>query len=236
MPPPVVFTLRDRRLNGNFASPLTGVRLHRYFDVDQNISLESAFRYLDSQMQAAFAEIAGTRRVCRPGEHMVDILRIFCHGYEACLQVNTPSIVDTCQIPSMMGTQPQMSYCTRSAGGFGLEICREGINLRNVAVFRHLEDKVGRIVIYACAAAQTDPTREGLSGDGRRLCQEIAERSNAHVYASEYIQTYHTYTHSSFGIQTGQYSHFEEWEGNLLHFYPRSTTMPQVVVGQARPS
>ena len=109
------------------------------------------------------------------------------------------------------------------AGGMGLELGREGVFHRNVAIWSAIADKVENIVIYACAAGNTEPGNEGTTSDGRYLMGALAIHANATVYAADRIQWYNTYKN----LSNGRYD-FGGWEGQLFRF-PPSGNSPTMV-------
>lgn len=132
----------------------------------------------------------------------IDTMFVFCHGYA--------------------GRNAQANV-SMDAGGEGLQLGREGVFHRNVSMWTSIANKVTNIVIYACAAGNTEHGNEGTTADGRYLMGAIAIHANADVYAADRIQWYSTYN----GLANGRYE-FGEWEGQLLHF-PRSGAPPSVV-------
>ena len=118
-------------------------------------------------------------------------LVILCHGYERV-------ITDEATQESVVG------------GGFGLQLCREGLNNRTVGLGRILRGHVETIVVYACAAADTHANFQAMAGDGQLLCRELAAHTGATVYASAATQYYAPET-GDFGI----------WEGQVFRFTPR---------------
>ena len=99
------------------------------------------------------------------------------------------------------------------AGGMGLQLGREGVRQSNVTQWAQIKNKVSNIVVYACAAADTQPGNEGTDADGKYLMGALALYTNADVYAADKIQWY--YTHSD--MPNGAFD-FRDWDGNLLKF------------------
>jgi hypothetical protein len=58
-----------------------------------------------------------------------------------------------------------------------------------------IKNKVRNIVIYACAAADTQLGNENTEADGKYLMGALALCTNADVFAADQIQYY--YTHSN---------------------------------------
>jgi hypothetical protein len=131
----------------------------------------------------------------------LDALHIFCHGYEANWN---------------LGNQT----CTpNAAGGFGLQLCSEGLTLFNASLTARWKDRVKRIVLFACAPADTGPGNAGTGGDGRRLCGEIALWSGAEVIAARDTQYYNTVAANySASRSIGNTIDFGAWEGPVYSF------------------
>jgi hypothetical protein len=127
---------------------------------------------------------------------------VMCHGYA--------------------GSNPRGRVCM-DAGGMGLQLGRENVLHDNVALWTAIKGKVEHIVVYACAAANTESGNEGTRSDGRYLMGALAIHTEANVYAADRIQWYHTYK----GMANGRFE-FGQWEGQLLHF-PPSGAAPTVV-------
>lgn len=101
------------------------------------------------------------------------------------------------------------------AGGMGLELGREGVFHTNVAMWSAIANKVDNIVVYSCAAGDTQPGNEGTTADGRYLMGALAIHTNANVYAADRIQWYGTHNN----LSNGRYD-FGAWEGTLFKFPP----------------
>lgn len=95
------------------------------------------------------------------------------------------------------------------AGGMGLQLGREDVTHGNVSIWETIKNKTDNIVVYSCAAANTEAGNEGSAADGRYLMGALAIHTNAHVYAADRIQWY----------QPSNYD-FGNWEGHLYHFPP----------------
>lgn len=74
--------------------------------------------------------------------------------------------------------------------------------------------RVSNIVIYSCAAADTQPGNEHTDADGKYLMGALALCTNADVFAADKIQWY--YTHG--GMPSGAFD-FSTWDGNLFKFF-----------------
>jgi hypothetical protein len=101
------------------------------------------------------------------------------------------------------------------AGGMGLQIGRENLLHQNVDKWKAIRNKVDNIVVYACAAADTQPGNEFTEADGRYLMGALAIHTNSAVYAADKIQWYSTYNE----LKNGCYD-FGAWEGQLWAFPP----------------
>lgn len=131
------------------------------------------------------------------GRGKIHSMFILCHGYAGA------------------NVRAQVSA---DAGGMGLQLAREGVLHGNVARWTAIADKVENIVVYSCAAADTQPGNEGTAADGRYLMGALAIHTNANVFAADRIQWYHTLK----GLSNGRFE-FGAWEGQLFHFPPDGT-------------
>jgi hypothetical protein len=134
----------------------------------------------------------------------LDELLVMCHGKVG---------------HSNLGQQMSMA---RAHGGFGLQICREGINLANVSLLRIWNPSPGgpmirRVTIYACGTAETAPGNEGTRADGARFMGEFAMHSGAYVIAGRDTQTYNP---ESVRPTNPTPIDFGEWEGPVFLFNP----------------
>ena len=120
----------------------------------------------------------------------------------------------------------QRAMVSMDAGGMGLELGREGVFVSNVALWSAIKDKTANIVIYACAAADTQPGNEMTTADGRYLMGALAITTNASVFAADRIQWYSTYKN----LANGRFD-WGAWEGRLYHFPPDGS--PPTVVPSA---
>ncbi|WP_425228227.1 hypothetical protein [Sphingomonas sp.] len=130
----------------------------------------------------------------------LDELIVMCHGGEAHWDM-----------------EHQMSVA-RTSGGWGLQLGKRGLDLRNVALvraWRNPKPLIGKIIIYACAAADTGKGNAGTVGDGRRFMGEMALYSGATVIASSATQMF---SRSMFLNRIN----FGEWEGPVFSFSPDS--------------
>ena len=95
------------------------------------------------------------------------------------------------------------------AGGMGLQLGKDDVKHDNVDKWTAIKDKTENIVVYSCAAANTEAGNEGSAADGRYLMGALAIHTNANVYAADRIQWYGP-TNYNFG----------SWEGDLYCFPP----------------
>jgi hypothetical protein len=118
------------------------------------------------------------------------------------------------------------------AGGMGLQLGRESVLHSNVSMWGSIKKKVRRIVVYACAAANTEPGNEGSDSDGRYLMGALALHTDADVYAADAIQWYGTHKN----LHNGRFD-WGSWEGKLMMFpaggsAPTRVTNPPVELSQ----
>ncbi|HSV22071.1 MAG TPA: hypothetical protein VLJ17_03485 [Xanthobacteraceae bacterium] len=152
---------------------------------------------------------------CARRQRKLSLLHIFCHGYEADWN---------------MGQQ----ICTPgAAGGFGLQLGREGLSLYNATQTTMWKGLIDRIVLFACAPADTGRGNEGTAGDGRRFCGELALWSGAEVIAARETQYYNTIqAHYRGGRTANNTIDFGAWEGPVYSFDPNSG-QPRQITPQA---
>ncbi|HEY0715123.1 MAG TPA: hypothetical protein VGF45_20755 [Polyangia bacterium] len=115
--------------------------------------------------------------------------------------------------------------------GFGLQLCREGLNLSNVHLTGVLEGLVDVIILYACGPAHTRPGFRNTAADGQRLCAEIAGWTNAEVIAAVETQYYNMeaptgFLRRLFRIGPQDIINFGEWEGTVYRFSPDGSISP----------
>jgi hypothetical protein len=142
-------------------------------------------------LSSAFSSIVGSAQSAGGKLHSLFIL---CHGYAG------------------ENTRARVSM---DAGGMGLELGQEDVLHENVARWTAIANKVDNIVVYSCAAANTEAGNEGTTADGRYLMGALAIHTNANVYAADRIQWYSTYN----GLTNGRFD-FGAWEGRLFRFPP----------------
>lgn len=126
----------------------------------------------------------------------IDTLFVLCHGYA--------------------GVNVRARVC-EDAGGMGLQLGCEDVLHTNVARWEAIANSTTNIVVYACAAADTEPGNEGSTADGRYLMGALAIHTNANVFAADRIQWYNAST-----------MNFGRWKGRLWQF-PPSGIPPKVV-------
>jgi hypothetical protein len=92
-------------------------------------------------------------------------------------------------------------------GGQGLQLGRENVTHENVSDWTGIAGCFENIVVYACAAANTERGAEFTTEDGQYLMGALAIHTRATVYAANRIQWYNP-TNFDFG----------RWEGQLYRF------------------
>ncbi len=136
-------------------------------------------------LQNAFSRV-GTAVTLNGGK--LDTIFILCHGFA--------------------GSNPS-AQVSMDAGGMGLQLGTENVLHGNVSLWEAIKDKTSNIVVYSCAASNTESGNEGTAADGRYLMGALAIHTNATVYAADRIQWY----------QPSDYD-FGAWEGQLWQFPP----------------
>lgn len=159
----------------------------------------------------SISRIVSTVAACARRRSKLAALHIMCHGYEANWN---------------LGQQ----ICTpNAAGGFGLQLGDEGLSLHNASTVTAWRGLVDRIVIFACAPADTLPGNEGTEGDGRRLCGELALWSGAEVIAARDTQYYNTVqARYGAGRTVNDTIDFGAWEGPVYSFSPDTGQPTQI--------
>jgi hypothetical protein len=125
------------------------------------------------------------------------------------------------------------------AGGMGISLAAEGVRHYNVGRWTAIRGRVENIVVFSCAAADTQPGNEFTMADGRYLMGALAIHTGAFVYASNRIQ----YSSAYRDLSNGRFIH--SWTGQLLRFSPDTGTgdaakrapsfdWDQVMAGRAR--
>lgn len=95
-----------------------------------------------------------------------------------------------------------------------IEFCHEFISYRTVHLFDRLREKVERIVLYVCHAAETSMTAHG---DGDELCRQMAIAAQAEVTAAREDQAYSGVEHCTLlFICEEEPIEFGEWEGTVV--------------------
>jgi hypothetical protein len=133
----------------------------------------------------------------------LDELLVMCHGFEADFDIR-----------DQMSTGQQV-------GGFGLQICKQGLTLFNVTKLRAWKPDTGRLIarvtIYACGTAGVGQGNTGTYADGPRFMGEFAMHSGAFVVAGRDAQAYNPESvrpNNPLPIDFGQ------WEGPVYLFDP----------------
>ena len=109
------------------------------------------------------------------------------------------------------GENKKAKVCV-DAGGMGLLLGKELMLHSNVAMWRELANCAKDIVVYACAAGDTEPGNEGTTADGKYLMGALAIHTNTPVFAADRIQWYQP--------NQGGHIDFGDWEGTLWEFPP----------------
>jgi hypothetical protein len=148
----------------------------------------------NTPLSSAFGSITAAAR----SGGRINTLFIFCHGYAG------------------SNRNAQMSM---DAGGMGLQLGRENVLHTNVGMWTSIRNKVDNIVVYSCAASNTEQGNQGTTADGKYLMGALALHTNATVFAADRIQWYSTYN----GASNGRFE-FGEWEGQLWEFPPDGTS------------
>jgi hypothetical protein len=94
-----------------------------------------------------------------------------------------------------------------------IAFCREFISFETVHQFARLRDKVDRIVLFACHAAESTMTRHG---DGDELCRHIALEAHAEVTAAREDQAYGADESCTLMFCDESALEFGEWEGPVV--------------------
>jgi hypothetical protein len=136
----------------------------------------------------------------------LDQLVILCHGIMADLNAT------------------QQTCTGVPVGGFGLQLCQEGLGASNVSQFSPWSGLIASIIVYACAAADTGPGNEGTAWDGGFLMMSLAHFSGAQVIASGSIQ------HASWENNQWVWD-FSNWEGPIWRFDPTTNTQVPLASG-----
>lgn len=137
------------------------------------------------------------------GGRKVRAMFIMCHGYAG---------------------QNQRAQMSMDAGGMGLQLGRENVLHGNVSLWAAIKNRVENIVVYSCAASNTESGNEYTVADGRYLMGALAIVTNASVFAADRIQWYSTYK----GLSNGRFE-WGAWEGKLWHFPPSGGQPTQVL-------
>jgi len=120
-------------------------------------------------------------------------LSILCHGYED----------------------------TSGRGGYGLQLGKDDLTLRNVNLWGGIYRKVNWLYVYSCAAADVAPGRRGTHGDGQLLCSRLAFYTGSYVRAGSATQWYQI-------RGTSREIDFGRWEGWVYTFAPNGAMLNPV--------
>ena len=151
-----------------------------------------------TQLREAFGGINYAARKKGP----VDALFVLCHGYAG---------------------YNDNANVSMDAGGMGLKLGQEGVVHENVAMWKAIANHVKIIVVYSCAAANTEPGNEGTGADGRYLIGALAIHTKAKVYAADRIQWYGKFNN----LKHGRFE-WGNWEGTLYEFTPNGNSPTMV--------
>jgi hypothetical protein len=130
-------------------------------------------------------------------------LYVMCHGFEGNWDLRNQQCV------------PEVH------GGFGLQLCQEGLSLYNATGTSVLNGKVTKITIFSCATADAAPYNTGTGADGMRFCGEIALWTGAEVIAAVQTQLYNTTRTFWQWIRSANQAgtiDFGAWEGPVYSF------------------
>lgn len=134
-------------------------------------------------------------------------LYIMCHGFEGNFDLRNQTSVN------------------RASGGFGLQLCKEGLSLWNTQLVSAWNSQIRKITIFACATADTASYNAGTAADGMRFCGEIALLSGAEVVAATQTQFYAKkrglFEWLTRRNQVGTID-FGDWEGPVYSFTTRN--------------
>lgn len=100
-----------------------------------------------------------------------------------------------------------------AADTHAIQFCREFISYQTVDQFERLRDKVERIVLFVCAAAETTLSTHG---DGDELCRQIAFLAHVEVTAAREVQAYNVTEHCGLFSCEEAALEFGEWEGTVV--------------------
>ncbi len=160
---------------------------------------------INTSANTTLSSLFGQVRSALGSHERFDAMFILCHGYAG---------------------RNLRAAVSMDAGGEGLQLCAEGVLHSNVARWTAIAGKVNHIVVYSCAAGNTERGNEGSTADGRYLMGALAIHTEANVYAADRIQWYQTHG----GLANGRFE-FGDWEGNLWRFPPSGE--PPTMVSRA---
>ena len=97
-------------------------------------------------------------------------------------------------------------------GGFGLQLCQEGLLQGNIDLIVPLvKDKFVDVFIYACGAGSSQANG---TQNGRNFCLSLSSKLNCVVYAADRMQVFH------YNRTTASPLNFGEWEGTISLYTP----------------
>jgi hypothetical protein len=105
-------------------------------------------------------------------------------------------------------------------GGEGLQLCRETLQVGNVAQVSALKGYFTKIWLMACGPAGT------FVHSSRPFCREFAAYADTVVIASDTAQLYFPGTHDAAGQVSRRVLRFGGWEGNVFEFLPNGDVRP----------
>lgn len=130
-------------------------------------------------------------------------LKILAHGFE------TPGL------PLATGfSTTRESTQGSSQGGYGIQFCKEGLNLHTIVKFRALFEWLDWTDVYSCGTAFITTGHEGRYGDGNILCSRLAQNLGCPVRASTATQIYDP-----------KGTNFGAWEGTVLTYGPKGNVI-----------
>jgi len=106
------------------------------------------------------------------------------------------------------------------AGGQGLQLCRETLQVSNVSRVEALKGLFTRIWLMACGPAGT------LVNRSRPFCREFAAWAETPVVASDTAQSYFPGNYDNANQISRRVLRFGAWEGNVFQFFPNGDVKP----------
>lgn len=112
-----------------------------------------------------------------------------------------------------------------------IQFCREFISHRTVHLFDRLREKVERIVLFVCHAAETSMTTRG---DGDEMCRQMATLAEVEVVAAREVQAYTSTEHCTLFSCEEAALEFGEWEGTVIVYDRNGSIIAQYSNPSAR--